>query len=735
MATRRITAYFAEPAAADRAALLMRVEQRTETTLTGDAADRAIEVFRERFAARVRVFEPPAQSAASLLSRDDRSLARSGPGDYVIETIGPLTDTREDELAERGAVVLEALGPSRSLVRLGDGDPWALRRVPWIVSVLPASAAQPLALLGAELRPREPLPQTLYEVAIREGFDSELVRRTVEDIGGEVYAVTTRKVRAVLNDEQARRVVDVRGVLLVERYVPPRVNNDRARRLGTVDGPHTKARLALDGASQRVGVADTGVNLDHAALKHAIDERLVFDLVHKGRDDDDDDDPDGHGTHVAGTIVGSGTDSKKSSLRGMAPRATLVVQALAGEGKNLRGLPDNLRTLFEQAYAAGARVHNNSWASDVRGAYTHASREVDEFVAEKRDMLIVFASGNDQRDIARPGDTKWKRETASVGAPGTAKNALTVGAHRSDRTTGGWADKSYGTTWKKRFRPPTSKQTISGDREELAAFSGRGPAGGERVKPELVAVGTTVASTSFVEVWRRQVGYETPGPSDSRGYGFKSGTSMAAPVVTGAAVLVRQYYVDLRKHDAPSAALLKATLINGARPLHGTSARDRSGALHIPNDRQGFGALDLDRSLPLEGRRKLAFRDDWRSESDWLRRSETHDWTLDVVEEDTELLLALVHTDPPGKGLVHGLTFQALTDGAIVAVGNEQARASMSAPDHKNNAQVIRIPRARGRYVLRVAFEKGPKSARQDYALVAVGHLASDELQRRGSSR
>jgi serine protease AprX len=733
MATRRITAYFAGQAAADRAALLMRVEQRTETTLTGDAEDRAIEVFRERFSARVRVFEPPAQRAASLLSRDDRSLARSGPGDYVIETIGPLTDTREDELAERDTVVLEALGPSRALVRLGDRDPSALRRVSWIVSVLPATAGRTLALLGSELRPREPLPQTLYEIAIREGFDSELVRRAVEDIGGEVYAVTTRKVRAVLDDEQARRVVDVRGVLLVERYVAPRVNNDRARTLGTVDRPSSKASVELDGASQRVGIADTGVNLEHAALGHAIQKSLVFERVHKGPDDDDD--PDGHGTHVAGTIVGSGTDSKKNALRGMAPRATLVVHALAGEGKNLQGLPDDLRALFEQAYAAGARVHNNSWASDVRGAYTHASREVDEFVAENRDMLIVFASGNDERDIARSGDKKWKRETASVGAPGTAKNALTVGAHRSDRTTGGWADKRYGTTWKKRFRPPTSTQTISGDREELAAFSGRGPADGERVKPELVAVGTTVASTSFVEVWRRQVGYETPGPSDSRGYGFKSGTSMAAPVVTGAAVLVRQYYVDLRKHDAPSAALLKATLINGARPLHGTSARDRSGALHIPNERQGFGALDLDRSIPLEGPRKLAFRDDWRSESEWLRRSETHDWTLDVLEEDTELLLALVHTDPPGKGLVHGLTFQALTDGAIVAVGNEQARASMNAPDHKNNAQVIRIPRARGRYVLRVAFEKGPTSARQDYALVAVGHLASDQLQRKRSSR
>ena len=48
------------------------------------------------------------------------------------------------------------------------------------------------------------------------------------------------------------------------------------------------------------------------------------------------------------------------------------------------------------------------------------------------------------------------------------------------------------------------------------------------------------------------------------------GTSMAAPLVAGCAALVREYYVSKRHHE-PSAALLKATLINGTRWLTGAT--------------------------------------------------------------------------------------------------------------------------------------------------------------------
>ncbi|MEO9826132.1 MAG: S8 family serine peptidase [Paracoccaceae bacterium] len=105
------------------------------------------------------------------------------------------------------------------------------------------------------------------------------------------------------------------------------------------------------------------------------------------------------------------------------------------------------RTTFEEAYQAGARNNNNSWGADVAARYTFSTIEVDEFVDEHPHMTVVIASGNDgsahQPVISAAGDVDW----LSVGAPATSKNAITVGASRSDRTQGGYSDHlaSFGT--------------------------------------------------------------------------------------------------------------------------------------------------------------------------------------------------------------------------------------------------------------------------------------------------
>ena len=226
----------------------------------------------------------------------------------------------------------------------------------------------------------------------------------------------------------------------VEPYIEPELHNDVARVLLGIDAPAASpavAQLTETGAGQVVAVADTGLDDTHPDFAGR-----VASLIALGRPGDATD-PHGHGTHVAATVLGSGAASG-GTHRGVAPGARLVFQSLLDANFKLGGLPLDLGDLFEEAYQSGARIHNNSWGAVVDSEYTMNSQEVDEFVARRRDMLIVISAGNEgqaaQRQHAQPGSVDW----LSIGAPASCKNAHHRRASRSSRTTGGYSTLTYG---------------------------------------------------------------------------------------------------------------------------------------------------------------------------------------------------------------------------------------------------------------------------------------------------
>ena len=131
------------------------------------------------------------------------------------------------------------------------------------------------------------------------------------------------------------------------------------------------------------------------------------------------------------------------------------------------------------------------------------------------------------------------------------------------------------------------RQRISGVKKDghsdnvndIAYFSSRGFTDDNRIKPDVVAPGTYIISTSSSKL---DASYYW-GEIDPF-YAYDSGTSMATPIVAGTAALVRQYYVD-NKSISPSAALIKATLINGAINMN------------LPKNAQGWGRVDIENSL------------------------------------------------------------------------------------------------------------------------------------------
>src|SRR5690606_21425751 len=129
------------------------------------------------------------------------------------------------------------------------------------------------------------------------------------------------------------------------------------------------------------------------------------------------------------------------------------------------------------------RISNNSWGTEIN-VYTILDRSFDQFVRGHPDMLVVVAAGN-----SGPAFN-------TVGSPGIAKNALTVGAIVNSSQD----------------HPAYS----------VSSISSRGPAADGRIKPEVVAPGFVVTST----VTSTAAGVEHT-------YADMGGTSMASPVVSG----------------------------------------------------------------------------------------------------------------------------------------------------------------------------------------------------------
>lgn len=277
-------------------------------------------------------------------------------------------------------------------------------------------------------------------------------------------------------------------------------------------------KSGYDGKGVTVAVLDTGVDATHPDLRDRIDAEKNFS------ESSDTVDRAGHGTHVASTVAGSGARSG-GKYKGVAPGARIISGKVlddSGEGN-----ASDVIAGMQWAVAEGAKVINLSLGDDDTPEVDPVEQAVNELSASSG-ALFVVAAGNEGP------------EATTVGSPGSAAAALTVGA--VDRA------------------------------DAIAEFSSRGPAADGSLKPDLAAPG--------VDIVAAQAAKGEGGDPAVDGYVSMSGTSMATPHVAGAAAILAQQHPDWTGEQ------IKAALTASAEPTAGSSAFA-----------QGTGRTDLARAI------------------------------------------------------------------------------------------------------------------------------------------
>jgi hypothetical protein len=282
-----------------------------------------------------------------------------------------------------------------------------------------------------------------------------------------------------------------------------------------IDPPNTAENL-LGRSLHNVNVLNDGVrNLKGSGVKVGIwdggeiDKHLDFsgtgrlNFLEQGS-------TSSHGTHVAGTVGGSGLINPKA--RGMAPNATLYSADFTLGNSNTE--------IFNATNQLGLSISSHSYGGSVASctitasqlAYSATSRNTDITLNTFPGHLHIHSAGNSQGSCTNGFYT-------ITGSGKSAKNNIVVANIQSN--------------------------------DAISGSSSFGPVHDGRIKPEISAFGTGVLSTY------------TP----QNTYASISGTSMSTPGVSGTLALLVERYRQLNNNADPLSSLIKALVCNTATDL------------------------------------------------------------------------------------------------------------------------------------------------------------------------
>ncbi len=332
-----------------------------------------------------------------------------------------------------------------------------------------------------------------------------------------------------------------------------------------------------------------------------------------------------HASHVGGTIIATGITRE---ARGQAWQAILWAHDWSNDENEMMDAADSGITVSNHSYGSvnGWRWEGgwtwygpaNAYEDPSFGFYNSRARGVDMITYSKPYYLPVIAAGNARDDGPSPGAThtiagnnpvqsnmvRTKNGPYNiVEGMGVSKNGLTVGAISPD-TNG-----------------------ISGPQDvRMSSYSNWGPTDDGRIKPDVVAAGSGI--------------YSILSTGDAN-YGNMTGTSMAAPSVTGSLLLLQEQYGNYYNKKRMSSGLLKAVTIN---------TTDEAGPNLGPDYMFGWGLMNTEaaaNAIANNGASSLV-----KDDTLWTGQVKSYNITSDGV---SPIRLTIAWTDPPGTSPAGGL--------------------------------------------------------------------------------
>lgn len=379
-----------------------------------------------------------------------------------------------------------------------------------------------------------------------------------------------------------------------------------------------------------------------------------------------------HGTHVAGTIIAAGIN--------------INVKGAAFQG-NVWGndWDSDLPELASQA-AEGLLVSNHSYGPNADflsawqfGAYNSTSRFFDQVAFNAPFLQIVKSAGNDRTNPSYSGKGGYDLLTAAS----LSKNVLTVGAVEQVNN----------------YLGPSSVV--------MSNFSSYGPADDGRIKPDIVAKGVGVLSTSSFS---------------NTATVTKDGTSMSSPSAASGVLLLQQYYNEVNGNFM-RAATARGLVIHTAR---------EAGLQPGPDASFGWGLMDVRAAaLMIAGNGNTSIIEE-RS----LAQGQTY--SFDVVSDGVnELIATICWTDPAGNVvntgtvdiqtpvLVNDLDLRITKSGEEFLPWKLSATAFASAAtkgdNSVDNVEKVQVPGAAGTYTITVTHKGTLQGGNQNYSLLVSG--------------
>jgi serine protease AprX len=502
----------------------------------------------------------------------------------VLQTTGPPGAEEQDQLEEDQVEILQFLGSNVYLCGYKPTDPSHLESViarrSFVVDAKvfhPNCVAEPALKEGniedkldVQICLHADIPEgQLDDVRDKIADAIQVPRDSVEITDDGITKISIRR-------DQLKPLALIDEVFAINQYELPVLYNDVACNIIKVRSqPAGATTTKLDGSGQKIFVCDTGFDrgVESPASHHPAFEKRVKGLFALGRPSTGlSNDIDGHGTHVAGSVLGKLKHNTRGMIEAPASGAHLYLQSVhdgtfVERAASLSGLitfPAGPK-LFQPALDHEAYIHTNSWGGG-RGYQAQDTGSIDDFAWRNPSLTVLFAAGNEGS-----GDSNDRVHLAStVGAQASAKNCITVGASESSKR-----ELARGSNT---FASPNN----------LPPWTSCGPPlPGRHIKPDIVAPGTAILSAKSSVLDPNFRSNPRLDGLDDR-WQFMQGTSMATPLVAGCCAVLRGALIRANPDTTtlPSSALIKALLVNGADPLS-----------NFPFSISGFGRVNMASTL------------------------------------------------------------------------------------------------------------------------------------------